>query len=330
MSSSLGIGVVGLGFMGRMHIRALAAAEQAGLANRLVAVGDPDPDRLRGEAGTGGNLASAQGQLFDPKQTRTYRRAEDLFADPEVEAVCLCTPTTTHVELAIAALRADKHVLVEKPLALDSPSVERLLEVDQDSDRTCMPAMCMRFWPGWDWLHEAIRRGTYGKVLAAHFQRLGARPDWGDFYRDARQSGGALFDLHVHDADFVRWCFGPPQSVSTVGTLDHMSTTYRFAEGPALVQAEGGWLDEGFPFRMRYLVQFERATADFDLARERPLELHADGRTEAVETQTTTGYDGEIRHFLQVCRGQVSALSSVEEALGLTRQLEDERASLLG
>src|SRR2546421_102455 len=69
-----------------------------------------------------------------------------------------------------------------------------------------MPAMCIRFWPGWTWLKRAIEERRFGRVLAARFQRLASHPG-GAFYSNADASGAAALDLHIHDTDFVRFCF---------------------------------------------------------------------------------------------------------------------------
>ena len=222
----LGVGVIGLGFMGRTHVRAYRTAAARGHANRLVGVADRDVQRFAG-AGDRGNLESgdAGGPLFDPETTGTHDTPDALLADPAVEAVSVCTPTESHVELALAALSAGKHVLVEKPVALASTEVERLAAAARESEGVCMPAMCMRFWPGWRWLRERIEDGSLGRVRSAVFRRLGSHPAWSpEFYGDQARTGGALFDLHVHDADLVHWLFGAPATVSSTGTADHLTT----------------------------------------------------------------------------------------------------------
>lgn len=329
----IGIGIIGLGFMGRTHLAAYRAASVAGLTNRLVAVADPNPARRDGLAGSGGNLlAGATDQpMFDPREVRAHAEPMAVIADPQVELVSICSPTRSHVDLAVAALAAGKHVLVEKPVALESQAVERLAAAAHRSSTLCMPAMCMRFWPGWDWLREHIRRRTFGEVRSAVFSRLGTRPAWNpSFYQDAAASGGALFDLHIHDADFVRWCFGPPQSVQAVGTLDHVTSAYRFENGPPHVIAEGGWdHSPGFEFRMRFIVVFEQATVDFDFTRTPRLWLARDGLREAVDLPAHSGYDGEVRQILaMISRGENSLTARIDEAIGLTRMLEAERESL--
>ena len=110
---------------------------------------------------------------------RGTTRAEDLIAAADVHLISICTPTDSHVRLATSALAAGKHVLVEKPVSLDAAEVRALARLADSVGRHCMPAMCMRFWPGWDFLHEAVRNTTFGKVQSATFQRLGTAPGWG-------------------------------------------------------------------------------------------------------------------------------------------------------
>lgn len=331
----IGVGVIGLGFMGRTHLGAYRAAHAAGFANEIVAVCDSSAERRAGrgdEQGVRGNLrtgANAE-RLFDPAATRAYEHADDLFADPRVELVSICTHTSTHVDLALLALAAGKHVLVEKPVALTSASASQLADAARRASTLCMPAMCMRFWPGWDFLHDRIAAGTFGAPKSATFCRIGARPSWSPFYSDATQCGGPLFDLHVHDADFVRWCFGEPQSVTACGTFEHFTASYRFDGGPLHATAEAGWDPApGFPFRMRATVMLEEATVDFDLARDTPLLVARAGRVDAIELAQTNGYDGEVRHLLAtIAAGRGELIATIDEAVGLTRMLEREHACL--
>lgn len=329
--SGPGVGVLGLGFMGRTHVAAWAAAAAAGLPNRLVAVCDPDPARRAGRVPAGGNLgAAASGRLFDPRQVAGCERPEELLARDDVDIVSICTWTDTHVDLALAALAAGKHVLVEKPVALRERAAARLAAAARAARTLCLPAMCMRFWPGWSWLREAVADGRYGAVRSAAFRRLGSHPGWASsFYGDPARSGGALFDLHVHDADLVTWLFGPPRTVSTCGTHDHVTTQYRFSQGPTHVTAEAGWdHDAGMPFRMAYTLVFEHATADFDAGRDPPLRLFRDGHEQPVEVTAGTGYDFEVRHLLMAIAHGTPLQATCDEAQLVTRLLVAEEASL--
>lgn len=329
MSQPVRAAVVGMGFMGKTHAAAYHAAEAQGFPCKLVAVCDPDPRRLDPAATTAGNIASQTGAAFDPLRVATTTSVESLLAMP-VDLVSICTPTDTHVTLATAALRAGKHVLLEKPVALTSRDVASLAEVAAGSTGLCMPAMCIRFWPGWDWLRDCVRDHRFGALLSATFQRLGAGPSWSaDFYSDHSRSGGALVDLHIHDADFIYWCFGKPDSVSSCGGPAHITTLYHYKRGPAHVVAEGAWdLSPSAGFRMKFLANFEHASAEFDLARTPRLSVHTADASTHVELPNLSGYDCQIRHMVEViASGGRTLRATLEDAVAVTRMLESERES---
>jgi predicted dehydrogenase len=330
MTTPIGVGVVGLGFMGRTHLRAYQAAAAAGLPCELVAVCDQNRSNLEAKTAPAGNLATGAGAAdFDPAKVRGYTQLDEMLADPRVGLVSVCTYTDSHVDVAIRALRAGKHVLVEKPVAVSSAEVRRLRDAAAATDRLCMPAMCMRFWNGWDWLRDRIRGGEFGALRSAQFQRMGAGPSWGAvFYRDFARSGGALWDLHIHDADFVYWVFGKPASVASTGTLSHLTTLYRFEHGPSHVTAEGAWdLALSAGFRMKYTATFERATAEFDLAQ--GVTVHRENGTERVEFENLSAYEREIRYFVQAAAtGQSQLRATMDDAVAVAQMLEAERQSM--
>jgi len=329
---AIGVGVIGLGFMGGTHVQAYRAAHAAGFANRLVAVCDADPQRRAGHGGAAGNIATGSDErLFDPADVAATDDPAELLANPAVELVSICTPTDSHVELALRALEAKKHVLVEKPVAVSSRAIEELAAAARAASTLCMPAHCIRFWPAWRYAHDAIRAKTYGATRSAVFRRLASMPSWSaDFYADPERSGGALFDLHIHDTDFIRATFGEPERVQSTGDPHHVTTLYHFPDGPPHVVAEGGWdHTPGWPFEMTFTIVCERATLDFRIGREPELLLIQDGEARPVELSATTGWDEEIRALLAAIRDGASAPPlTVDDALGTARLLEAERANL--
>lgn len=332
----VGIGIIGTGFMGRTHGRSYTALPRG--RARVVAVCDVKPGSMGGAGGLRGNLKADGGEAWMGPGVRRSVDPMEVLADPRVEAVSLCTPTDTHAALTIAALRAGKHVLVEKPVALTVREVERVAEATRAADRVCMPAMCMRFWPGWTWLKEAVASRRFGSLTSLVFERLGTTPGWSrGFYGDVSRSGGAIFDLHVHDADLVVWLLGVPRAVASVGTPTHVSTQYRFAGRRGLVvTAEGSWDHaRGWPFKMRYVAAFERATAEFELGRAHPLMVYRGGRARAERIPEGAGYAGEVAHFIDLVRSarrgaRARARVGMEDAVRVARVLEAEVRSLRG
>src|ERR1019366_5299870 len=139
------VAVVGLGFMGVTHIKAYLKLKAA----KIVAVCDSVRLPVNGVlAGVAGNVTGS-GDLDLGRGVKVYRMLGEVLADPEVDLVDLCVPTPLHPEQSIAALKAGKHVLCEKPLAISSSRARKIVQAAQAASGFFMPAMCMRFWPGW-------------------------------------------------------------------------------------------------------------------------------------------------------------------------------------
>jgi predicted dehydrogenase len=212
-------------------------------------------------------------------------------------------------------------------VALAAAEVERLAS-GVPPNRVCMPAFCMRFWPGWPWLRDRIRDGSLGTLHRLRLSRLGEPPDWArSFYGDPSRSGGALFDLHIHDAEFVRWCLGEPDGLRSQGSLAHVTTTYHYPDGPEEVVAEGGHVAEpGYGFHMRYRAEFEAGVADFYHSRNDPVLLTQGGETRAIALPSGTAYEIQARHFVEQCLGIATEplRATMADAVAVTRLLERE------
>ncbi|MCZ7644164.1 MAG: Gfo/Idh/MocA family oxidoreductase [Planctomycetota bacterium] len=320
------IGLLGIGFMGKTHADIYLKNSKA----KLVAYCDSDPKKAAGDwSGGGGNLGDAFGKAFDPKTLTSHRTAAELFADPHVDLVDICLPTYLHGKHVIAALAAGKHVLCEKPLSTDPKEAQAVAAAAKKAKGNLMVAQCMRFWPEWEWLKQAVQRKAYGKVHSAVFRRFASTPTWtwNNWILNAKLSGSALFDLHIHDTDFVRYVFGEPRAVFSVGNggkatkggIDHIVTSYLYKNKNLLVSAEGGWnADPTYGFTMRYTVVFEKATVDFDLGREgKVLLLHKTGakEPEVVACRASTGWADEVDYFLEcLARKQKPKVTTPEDA----------------
>ncbi|HEX6694404.1 MAG TPA: hypothetical protein VF035_06915 [Longimicrobiales bacterium] len=178
----------------------------------------------------------------------------------------------------------------------------------------------MRFWPGWPEAREIIRSGEMGRVRGARFRRVGGVPDWNpSFYLDDARSGGVLFDLHVHDADFLLWCFGEPLGVRLDGEHRHFTASYDY--GDFAVQAEAGWLaGDGVAFEMTYRIELDGGVLDFAFDRAEPLLLTTGGVTRAVPLDGRSAYEIQAGHFLDVAlRGAAPrvTLADAEKVIAL-------------
>ncbi len=291
--------------MGMTHLKAYRKVDGVRIAAICDAVRLPTDGVL---TGVGGNVGTDDAVRLDMTQVKAYRDFQELLANPDVDLIDLCVPTPQHPQMAIAALNAGKHVICEKPLARTAAFAREIIAAADSAKGFFLPAMCMRFWPGWDWLKQVIADGTYGRPLAARFRRVSSPPGWSrNSYFNGAESGGALLDLHIHDVDFVQFCFGRPQKVVSQGltrfsgAIDHVVTQYTVPAGTA-VYAEGSWImNEGFGFNMAFTVVFDRATADYDLSRGADaLRLFEDGQPPRTITPPgIDGYVGELQHMVE-------------------------------
>ncbi len=326
------VAVVGLGFMGLTHINAYRKLSGVNIVAVCDAVRQPVNGVL---GGVTGNVAGSDAVDLGP-DVRAYTRIEDLLTDGEVDLVDLCVPTPLHVPQTLAALAAGKHVICEKPLARTSTEARAIVDAAAAASTFFMPAMCMRFWPGWAWLKDLVAQETYGRALTARFRRVSAPPGWSrDTYFKGGDSGGALFDLHVHDTDFVQFVFGRPTKVYSTGVsrfsgaTDHVVTQYTVPNGAA-VYSEGSWLLAS-GFGMSYTVMFENATIDYDSARgaDALLVLEPDKEPRVVPLEGPDGYVLELDHMLTAIRtGQPTTVVTAADGLSAVEICEAEERSV--
>jgi predicted dehydrogenase len=144
-------------------------------------------------------------------------------------------------------------------------------------------AHVLPFFPEFKFAAEAIRGGQHGKVLAAHFKRVIAKPDWSADIGDAAKTGGPAVDLHIHDTHFIGLVCGVPKQVFSVGTVEkdavtYLTTSYLYGSGgPAVTCSSGAIAMKGRPFVHGYEIYLERATLLYDSGGTPLTVLSADG-----------------------------------------------------
>lgn len=194
-----GIGIVGLGAIGQVHIKRFSELPTA----EVVAVADLDVELL--------NRTGAEYGV-DNK----YTDASDLVDDPAVDAVVVCVPNYLHAEISKMALEHGKHVLCEKPMALNAAQAEDMVRAADDNDRTLMIAQCWRFKPQSLVLKDMIEQGVFGDIYHAQvvLQRRRGIPGLGGWFTTKEKSGGGpLIDIGVHVIDMTLHMMGYPNAL---------------------------------------------------------------------------------------------------------------------
>jgi predicted dehydrogenase len=334
MAKKLKVGVIGLGSMGSTHLDIYSQISEV----EVVAVADPIKNRLDGSSKAEGNISGqAQGSVVG-LEAKQYLDGMDLINDPDIELVDICVGTNLHFVFVEAALAKGKHVLVEKPLARTYDEAKKIVELALNSSTYIMSAMCLRYWPAWVWLKKVIDSKQYGRCLSLTCKRQTSHPP-GTFYSNDDECGGALLDLHVHDTDFINYCFGMPKAVFSQGYkgpsggIDHVATHYIYdqSQNAPLVTAEGTWtMQEGYGFNMSYTANFEKATACYLLDDEETLTLFRSSyEPEIIKLDEGMGYEFEIRSFVdEILRGEKSDMALLNQAAKSIAIIEAEQVSI--
>jgi predicted dehydrogenase len=328
----LRIGLVGLGFMGKMHFETYA---RLGRKAKVVALCDKDAKKRAGDwSAIGGNIATGKAKRVDLGDAAVYADWRKMIADPNVDVVDITLPTDLHAEVAIAALKAGKHVICEKPMARTSAEAKRMCAAAKAAKRRLFVGQCIRFWPAYEKLADLVKTARYGKVRSAQFRRLSPLPIWSadNWLQDAKRSGLAPLDFHIHDADFIQHLFGAPRAVSVFtggcagGRADHIVARYQYP-GDLLVVAEGAWLYEpAFPFSMTFVVKMDKATVALDAAG--VLTVYTGQTAAPVKLDPESGYYREIAHFLDcIEKNAASPVLSPESAARSVALIEAEMKS---
>jgi predicted dehydrogenase len=262
-----GIGIIGLGFMGMTHFEG-AKGVQGG---KVVAIATRSEKKRRGDwSDIQGNFGPRGSAHTDLSGVAVYADYADLLRDPKVQLVDICLPTDQHEVVALQALAAGKHVLVEKPISVDLAAADRMVAAARQAGRMLMVAQVLPFFPEFRWLRETVQSGRFGKLRAASFHRVITSPDWSDNMSDFRKLGGWGIDLHIHDNHYISLLCGVPRQVFSRGLLmdglvNHVCTQYLFDDPQLTVSCvSGGIAADGLKFNQGFEVFLDEATIQFD------------------------------------------------------------------
>ena len=266
------IGIIGLGFMGMIHYYGAKKVDGC----QVTAICTRDPQKLSGDWSSIQGNFGPRGGMENLSGLSTYDQIDDLLADPNVDLVDICLPTQYHKEVTIAALKAGKHVLCEKPIEVDIQSANEMVAVSEQSDKHFMVAHVLPFFPEFNYALKAVQSGEHGDLLGLHLRRLISQPSERTL-QDITKSGAPGIDLHIHDTHFIQLLCGMPSAVFSQGKIattkdgkstqfmDYLSTQYIYSERPQLAVStwSGGISAKGRSFSHGFEIFFEKATLTF-------------------------------------------------------------------
>ncbi|WP_419875182.1 Gfo/Idh/MocA family protein [Candidatus Pristimantibacillus sp. PTI5] len=186
----MNIGLIGCGAMGRVYVDRLMRMKGV----RITAVCHPEREK-----------AAA---LAEMAQARIYESYNEMIARPDIDIICVTLPTYLHKEYVRMALEAGKHVICEKPLTLTEEDCWELIETSRAKGVKLCVAHVVRFFPEYKDARLRLRSGEVGAVKSVRTIRASLMPAENSWFLDKRKSGGVVFDLMIHDIDYVLWLLG--------------------------------------------------------------------------------------------------------------------------
>lgn len=291
--TELAVGVIGAGFVATAHVNAYAATPGV----RVVAVADPvvaKAERLA--SGVGATALSDVDELFDT----------------DLDIVSVCTPSPTHAPLAVRALRADRHVLCEKPIARTLDEARDIVEAGRSAPGLLMIGHVCRFEPDHRRAKDIVEAGHLGEVQMMSHSMTTSVPGWSEagWLPDIAQSGGPMVDLSVHSFDFLSWISNSEPirlhavgADSAAGPGTYALVTVRYASG-AMGLVEASWAhpaSHGFKVSTEMIGTDGRLHWHYDEIAGGVLNL-AEGASVTFEPLSDRGFRAEVRSFVDAVR----------------------------
>ena len=311
------VAVVGSGYIAQNHLGALKKIEDA----QLVAI-------IGRNAEKGEKVAQENGCRF-------FKSLEEAKRETGMDVVIICTPTDLHEQFVKEAAALKCHVLCEKPITFTVESFDRMVEACRENGVRFMVAQVARWWPEFITIRkDFLEAGKLGKLHMIYEKRICQHPTWTTWHRDPKKSGGGLYDLNIHDIDYLYSIFGKPEMVyatgwkSPTGCWNHVCTSLSWKSGvKALVETSiemtGNW-----PFSIELRATGDAGTVDYALTAglnindgERGSNLNwypaGEEKVYPIEVEQTDMFEGEIREFLSAIREDRPTSVTLEQNRGV-------------
>lgn len=306
MSGIKNIAVVGFGFMGMTHVLNIIKNPKLNLS----AIVEKDLDSIEQKLlDPGGNFSTGE---IDASQLDTVKKYSSLEAclssEKSLDAVHLCIHTDLHTSMAREVLGRGIHLFIEKPFTLDVEHGESVLQLARDKNCILMVGHVLRFMPPYRKLKSLIENKEYGPLRILSMTRYSGVPAWGQWtekQKDFGATGGALFDLLIHDIDFAQWVLGSPHEVhascvpGVLSDHDLINAMWQYSDQKVRVQINGGnTFHSAFPFSAGYKAAFEHATVVYDTSAPDVIKISDHQQLREIPAgDANEGYFDEIDYF---------------------------------
>lgn len=321
------VAVIGFGFMGLTHVLHIRKNKKLNLQAIITRNPAQVPDKLRRQTG---NFALGDVDAGSILAVPRYASLRECLIDHDLDAVHICTHTDLHYDMAREAMEHGLHVLLEKPMTLRLEEAILLQYVAAQQKVKLMVAHVVRFMPAYKQLKTWIDEQHFGPLSFIALTRFSGLPSWGQWQEkkaDFGTSGGALFDLLVHDIDYLQYVLGEPAKIEATcipGALSmHDYVTARWYYGTVDARVEGGNIFHAqFPFQAGFKARFRDASVVYNSYEDGVIHLAADGELKQVAVaDANQGFYNEIDYFATCIEKNNEPLECMPQSSVLTLKL---------
>jgi predicted dehydrogenase len=315
------VAVVGFGFMGMTHTLNILKNKDL----QLVAIVDKSTETIgKNLLAKSGNFRTGDIAPAILENINKYSDFEECLRREELDAVHLCVHTDLHYEMAKKALMHNKHVFLEKPFTLDVRQGEELIELAKQKGKILMIAHVVRFMPPYQKLRQWIDSKEFGELEFLSLSRFSGIPEWGEWKEQQVKgtSGGALFDLVIHDIDFANYVLGIPSDIKCsylpggLSKNDYVSAMWSYRDKNVHVKIEGGnTFHSNFPFQAGYMAQFEKASILYATCKSDIIRIADDNSIKEIPAgDAGEGYYNEIAYFARCMKNNIQPSECMPES----------------
>ena len=310
----INVAVIGFGFMGITH--ALNILKNKKLSLRAIITRNTSCVAAKLNAQIG-NFSTGEVDVSALLQVPVYRTLHDCLRNERIDAVQICVHTDEHYEMAREAIENGLHVFLEKPISLRLEEGRLLTAFAKDQKVKFMIGHVVRFMPPYQKLKEWIEKKDFGSLKFISLTRFTGLPSWGQWKEKQQKfgsSGGALFDLVIHDIDYLNYVLGSPERIESVcypGGLsmhDYVIAHWYYRDIKAKIEG-GNIFHSGFPFQAGFMARFEHTSVLYSSLTPEFIQVCTDEKVSQVSAgDAMDGFYNEIDYFVSCIENDTEPL----------------------
>lgn len=316
----INVAIIGFGHIGIAHAMNIQRNPKLNLCAIVTRNTDAIPSRLKEQMG---NFSIGEIDSMSLLNIPRYVSLQECLTHEKIDAVHICVHTDLHYSIAKEAIENGLHVLLEKPISLDLEEARSLVQIAKDGKIKFMVAHVLRFMPAYLKLKEWIDTNEFGKLEFISLTRHSGTPAWGQWKEKCDNfgsSGGALFDLLIHDIDFLNYALGIPKEIHAVcypgqlSNYDYVSADWHYDTVKARIEG-GNLFHSGFPFHAGFRAKFENASVVYSSINGSGIQVCTNDSTHRIVTgDPNDGFYNEIDYFASCIKNNTNVTACLPES----------------